>query len=175
MIPFAALLQHSLLYGAILSLVMSGVIFASFFLFPRIWVNSAPADIQQIVGAMTPHDQRVKRIARLLTLIFAFGLIVHSISQLVALGDGKISFSQVALSVFLIIQVFNLVDLLLIDWLLIATIRPSFVVFPGTEHLAGYRDYGFYFVGFLKGIIGSAILSLVVAAITQALLLLAGS
>jgi len=34
-----------------------------------------------------------------------------------------------------------------LDWLIFVTIQPDFVVIPGTEGLAGYKDYGFHFLG----------------------------
>lgn len=166
MLPFSVLLQHSLVYGGLLSLMMSGIIFASFFISPRIWLDSAPADIRQAAGGMSVRDRQAKRVVSLVTMVGVLALISQSIVRLIVLGGGHVSFLDVALSVFLLIQVFNVVDLLLIDWLLIATIRPSFVVFPGTEHLASYRDYGFYFRGFLKGIFGALIVSLVSAGVT---------
>ena len=172
MIPFTVLLKHSLIYGSILSLGMTCIIFATFFICPRIWIDSAPVDIQQAVGQMTLRDQWTKRWVRLVTLAGVFALIGHSIARLIMLGNGRVSFLDVALSVFLIIQVFNIVDLLFIDWLLIATFRPSFVVFPGTEHLTGYRDYGFYFRGFVKGVVGSLIVSVIIASVTSGVMLL---
>jgi hypothetical protein len=39
--------------------------------------------------------------------------------------------------------------------------RAHFVVLPGTEGLAGYKDYGFHFRGFLLGtllILGASVL-----------------
>ena len=57
-----------------------------------------------------------------------------------------------------------MVDLLIIDWLIVATIRPTFIMVPCTEELKGYSDYGFPFRAFLKGLVGSLIASLVIAA-----------
>lgn len=93
-------------------------------------------------------------------------LITLSIVRLIGIGNSQVSFLDVALSIFLITQFFNFVDLLLIDWLVVETIQPSFLRFPGTEHLAGYWGYGFHFRGFLKGVLGSLIASLVIAGIT---------
>jgi len=40
--------------------------------------------------------------------------------------------------------------LLILDWLIFVTIQPSFIVIPGTEGMAGYKDYWFHFqVSFL--------------------------
>ena len=92
MITFSVLLQHSLIYGGLLSLVMSSIIFASFFLCPRIWLDSAPADIRQAAGAMTARDQQAKCVASVVTLIAVIALIGHSIVRLIAFGGGHVSF-----------------------------------------------------------------------------------
>ena len=49
---------------------------------------------------------------------------------------------------------FNLVDLLVMDWLIVCTITPRFLVLPGTEGMAGYKDYRTHPRGF---VIGSAV------------------
>jgi hypothetical protein len=44
----------------------------------------------------------------------------------------------------------SLLSMLILDWLIFVTVQPAFVVIPGTEGLAGYRDYWFHFeVSFL--------------------------
>ena len=53
---------------------------------------------------------------------------------------------------FIAVFVFNLFDLLVLDWLLFCTIQPRMMVLPGTQGMAGYRDYRFHFIGFLKGL-----------------------
>jgi hypothetical protein len=53
-----------------------------------------------------------------------------------------------------VLLVFNAVDLLILDWLVFATLRPRIVVLPGTEGAQGYGDYGFHFRAFLKGLGG---------------------
>jgi hypothetical protein len=166
MLPLSFLFEHSLRYGLLLSIWMSGIIFASLYLCPKIWLGDAPPDIQQAVGPMSPRDQQIKRWLGLVTMGGVVALLVHSIVRLTAQANGHANFFDVALSSFLIIQVFNVVDLVLIDWLVVVTLRPSFVLLPGTEHLAGYRDYGFHFRAFLKGVAGSFLASLGIAAVT---------
>jgi hypothetical protein len=36
-------------------------------------------------------------------------------------------------------QVWNLLDLLLLDWFVLMTLRPRFMILPGTEGMAGYE------------------------------------
>jgi len=62
-------------------------------------------------------------------------------------------------------MVFNVFDLLVLDWLLFCTIQPRFMALPGTEGMAAYGDYGFHAVGFLKG----TVFSLVAGSLTAGL------
>jgi hypothetical protein len=64
-------------------------------------------------------------------------------------------------------MVFNIVDWLLLDWLMFCTLTPRFLVIPGTEGMSAYKDYGFHFRGFLKGCVFSVLAGLVIAAIVS--------
>jgi tetrahydromethanopterin S-methyltransferase subunit B len=66
-------------------------------------------------------------------------------------------------------MVFNLFDLLIADWLVFVKIQPKAIVLPGTEGMAGYKDYAFHFRGFLVGIVFSAVGALVFSLIALAL------
>ena len=94
------------------------------------------------------------------------GVIAFSIIQLYA-SLGKVTFWQVSLHIFTIVTVWNLVDLLLIDWLLLGVIQPAFIFMPGTEGLKGYKDFGFHLRGFFKGLAGSIVGSLLIGGITM--------
>jgi hypothetical protein len=59
--------------------------------------------------------------------------------------------------------VFNLFDLIILDWLFFCTIQPRAMVLPGTEGMVAYRDYRFHFIGFLKGLGFTLVGSLIVA------------
>ena len=168
MLPLSSLLQHSLIYGAILSVFMSAIILGSLYLNPEIWLDDAPRDLRERVGPMSERAKRQRRLLGIPTFVFVIGLLIHSIVRLFQIGGGALSFEAVFLSTFMIVQVFNLVDLLIIDWLIVATIRPRFVIVRGTEDLKGYSDYGFHFRAFLKGLVGSLIASLLIAALAVA-------
>lgn len=163
MLPFYQLLAHSLTSGLILSVAMTALILVTLYWRPMIWVGDAPADVQAAAGPMSEVDRHAKRVAGIVTLGLLLGIVAMSLVRLGQVKGGALTFTEVALSTFIVFMVFNLVDLLLIDWLLVATVRPRFVVLPGTEQLAGYGDYGFYFRGFLKGIVGGVVLSVLVA------------
>ena len=47
MLPITAILSHSLLYGAILSLLLSALIVATLLRRPMIWINDAPPELRR--------------------------------------------------------------------------------------------------------------------------------
>lgn len=151
---------------------MSAVIFTTLYFCPQIWIDDAPADIRRAVGPLNPSARRIKRLVGIPTMFGVAAVLIYSIVQLIGLGNGSVGFSDVAVSVFLIVQVFNLVDLIIIDWLFLVFIRSSSLVVPGTEMHQGYQAYVFHFRGFLKGIAGSLVASMVIAGVTMALLAL---
>lgn len=165
MIALSLLLEHSLRYGVILSVVMSLVILISLYLRPQIWIDDAPADIRAAAGPISASDRRLRMSIGIPTLLFVVGLLAHALLRLAQRQGGALTFFDATFSTFLIIQTFNLVDLLIIDWLIVVALRPSFIFLPGTEHLPGYNDYRFHFHAFLKGVLGSLIASPLIAGI----------
>lgn len=84
--------------------------------------------------------------------LFALRAQINAVPFLPALA-----FSAIALLLF------NLYDLIVLDWLFFCTIQPRAMVLPGTAGMAGYGDYRFHFTGFLKGLGFTLVGSLVIA------------
>jgi hypothetical protein len=97
------------------------------------------------------------------------GVTGWSVIRLAEIAGPALNFWHIALSVFIIWTVFNVVDLLILDWLFFVTLQPNGIVLPGTEGMAGYKDYGFHLRGSLKGQVGIAIVSLIFAALAMPL------
>jgi hypothetical protein len=74
-------------------------------------------------------------------------------------------FLEAAVTSFGVVFLFNLIDWLLLDWLIFCTITPPFVVLPGTAGMSGYKDYGMHVRGFLVGSVLSAVIGIAVATI----------
>ena len=60
-------------------------------------------------------------------------------------NGGELSFLTAFVHSALLLFSFAVWDLLVLDWLVFVTIQPDFVVIPGTEGLASYKDYWFHF------------------------------
>ena len=65
---------------------------------------------------------------------------------------------------FGLLFIFNLVDLLLLDWLILCWMEPWWVILPGTEHIVLPKQYFHHFEGFLLGTAGLAFVSFAIAA-----------
>jgi len=159
------ILRHSLLYGVVLSVLSSAVLLISAYLNPESMVDDYPADIRARHGEMSEKARRHKRLVGIPFGVVLIGILVVSIITLRNVTGGELTFAAVFINVAVILILFNLVDLLIIDWLIFNTIQPHFIVLPGTEGMAGYRDYGFHFRAFLKGTAGSLIVSAVITGI----------
>ena len=97
--------------------------------------------------------------------MIVFGVPLLSILRLDQMVAGVPSFLEVFVNIFTLFLVFNIVDLLILDWLIFCAITPRFIVLPGTEGMAGYKDYGFHFRGFLIGCVICLVSGLVFAGI----------
>jgi len=129
---------------------------------PDMWVSKYPPDIQQKYGPMSPRSARLR--PYIAVLVFMTALLVPLLG-LFALraAVGEVSFIVAFAFSSVTLLVFNLFDLLLLDWLLFCTVQPKLMVLPGTQGMPGYKDYRFHFIGFLKGLIFCVVGSLFIA------------
>lgn len=160
-------LPRMLLDGLILSLLATLIIGVSIWINPRLWLQDYPKDIQALVP---PKTEKEKKQTSLIGIPFlATLLLVPFLStwMLKQANNGEISFPVLFANAFGVFWIGNLWDLLVVDWLIGCTFTPKFIIFPGTEGAAGYKDYAFHFRGFLIGTVISVIIGLVVAGIVS--------
>ncbi|MBN1977530.1 MAG: L-2-amino-thiazoline-4-carboxylic acid hydrolase [Anaerolineae bacterium] len=135
--------------GTIMNVLLTIIVYGSIYVNPLMWVSDYPPDIQEAVGPVdVPIAQKL--IVGVLLLCIVVGVPLHSNAKLRQQNNGKLSFPAAFANSALIAFSFAVWDLLILDWLIFVTIQPDFVVIPGTEGLAGYKDYWFHFeVSFL--------------------------
>ncbi len=163
-----------LLYGAVMSGLLMVVMAISVIVNPAIWVGDYPPDIKEKFG---PPDARTQRQKRLLVIPFfgiMLGMIVLTVIRVGQLSGGAPGFFTLWAAIFALLMTFNLIDWLILDWLVFVTLRPAIIVLPGTEGMAGYRDYGSHFRAFLKGTVGSLIGSAAIAGVAALVYMLVG-
>ena len=150
-------LTRTIIHGAVLSLITSAFITITLYFVPRIWLQDYPQDIQDKVPPKTAQEKKLSLLLGIPFLILLFVVPFVSTLMLKRQSPHGLSFFHALINAFGIVFIFNLVDWLLLDWLIFCTITPQFVVIPGTEGAEGYKDYGFHFRGFLIGTVFSAI------------------
>jgi len=143
-------ISHTLLHGLALSLIASLYIIVTFKIDPRIWLQDYPQSIQDL---LPPKDDREKRLSLILGIPFLLLLFGVPLVSTILLRNHNPDFSyfSLVLNAFGVAFFFNVVDWLVLDWLMFCTITPAFIVLPGSEGSPGYQDYKYHFRGFLIG------------------------
>jgi len=150
-----------LLHGAILAGLASLLLMSAVVYNPRFAQRGLPGDIKEKVPPLTKGERRRALFFAIPFFVLIFGGPFLSGLSIAIQAHGTISFIEIAIHVFGVGLVFNLVDLVLLDWLIYCTITPRFVVIPGTEGMAGYKDYLFHLRAHVRGTGLQVILTLV--------------
>jgi hypothetical protein len=168
MADWIPLISQALVFGLVLSLVLTILMVISGRVALDMFVGDYPPDIKQKYGSMSP---RAARLRPYVAIVFFLTTLVIPIIGLFTLRSRllAIPFAPAFVFSFIALLVFNTFDLIILDWLFFCTIQPRSMVLPGTEGMAGYRNYRFHFIGFLKGLGFSSVGGLLIAGIWIAL------
>jgi hypothetical protein len=163
-----SLVYNILLHGTIFAVLLTAYLLAVMMkLSPRIWGFSDYP--KEITDAVPPQTKRERQIGALLVvpfLLLGMGFPLVSTIMLESTYVGTIPLLDAFLNVFGIMMFGNFADLVILDWLIVGTITPDFVVIPGTEHMKEkeYKDFRiFHAKGHVWGTIGMAVISLAMA------------
>ena len=167
--PLWAIISHALIYGVILSAVLFPLTMGLVWINPEIMLKDYPPDIQAKYGPMSDRSKRQRIPVAIFFVAVLFGIITQSFTGVRTNTGDDIPFLAAFVHLFVMFSIFNLLDWLVLDWLIVVTIRPRFMILPGTEGLAGYADYGFHFRGFVIVSVITFFTSLLVAGVVAAL------
>lgn len=160
------ILPPIIIYGLLASLLLSAVILTMVRINPRLMLRSYPKDVK---AAVPPATEREKRQTLLWAIPFWIVLLGFPTTAALTVKAANQGFLLVFLCAFGVMSLTNLVDWLILDWLIFCTITPKFAILPGTEGLAGYKNYAMHFRGFVIGTALSAIVSLIIAGMVSLL------
>ncbi|WP_448701202.1 hypothetical protein ACFGVR_03660 [Mucilaginibacter sp. AW1-3] len=153
----ATILIQSLIYCGLLTAVLAVMSFGN----PRVMLQKYPPEIQKAVAPKTETEKKQTLIYSLPFLLVIVGypitstwFICHQLHP---------TFAQVFVYIWILTSAFNLYDLLILDWLIFCTITPRFIIIKGSEGNQGYKNYRFHFTGFLKGIVITFVLSVILS------------
>ncbi|MCR5227513.1 MAG: hypothetical protein K6E27_09905 [Eubacterium sp.] len=138
--------------------------------FPWQMMHDYPEDIQKAATLSEPTDRQNKN-AKLFGLIGSLVIFASLIAfGLVQFYQKDFSFLAILIHIFIIGMTWNVIDLLVMDWLIICIITPKWVVIEGTEGCKGYKDYLYHFKGFLIGCVYTTIMALIISGVDYLLL-----
>lgn len=162
MLDWQILFYDALLYGLVLSAILTILTVISGAIALDMFVEDYPPDIKQKYGPMSTRAARLRPFIAALLFITVLGIPIVGLFGLQA-KFLTVPFLSAVVFASIAILVFNVFDLLILDWLFFCTIQPRSMVLPGTEGMAGYRDYRFHFIGFLKGLRFNGVVGLLIA------------
>jgi len=160
-------LDRILLHGGVLSVLGSLILMGAVYFNPRFARHDLPKDIRDA----TPPLSKAENLQALAFMIpfLALVVLIPFFSGLTLEGPagGRASFLALFLDIFGVIFVFNLVDFLILDCLIYCTITPRFVIIPGTDGFAGYKDYAHQARAHVRGTLLQAVLALLLAGLVN--------
>ena len=163
------IISNALVFGVVLGSILFATILVVVRINPEIMLRGYPPDVQAEHGPMSDRSHRQKLLVTILVLAEMIGVIVASLAPILDDAHAAGLFPTMFVHFFVMFSVFNVLDWLVLDWLIVVGLRPSFLILPGTQGMAGYRDYAFHFRGFLIGIPITLAASLVLAALVTLL------
>lgn len=153
-----------LLDGSLIAVLFVGLLLGLGRFNPRYFLSkkNIPPDIYAAVPPRTTEESRKGAFLILPVLLLMLAGPVWS--GYVFAQAGGVSFGWLVAHVYLVLLFPFLGDLLIVDWLVMNTITPKWVVYPGTEGFAGYKDYMFHLRAHIRGVFVMVVMALFISA-----------
>ena len=164
------MIQVALVEGLIWSILWIIYVYILVTKFPWEMLHDYPEDIQKASTLPEPSAEQKKK-ARTFSVLFSIVLLgILIIFGVLQYSGVKTSFLNLVLFTFIIAMIWNVVDLIVMDWIIICKLTAKWVIIEGTEGCKGYKDYMYHFKGFLIGCVYSAIMALIISGIDYLIL-----
>ena len=161
-----SVLLHGSVFAILLTLLLLGIMRG---LNPRVWAFSDyPKEITDHVEPQTSRERKIGVYTGIPFFILFIGFPLISTMMLEGLYGGTIPLLDAFLNIFGIVMFGNLADFVILDYLIVGTITPDWVIIPGTEHMRDkeYKEFrGFHAKGHARALIPLTLLSLIFAAL----------
>jgi hypothetical protein len=160
-----------LIDGGLLAVVMLLFLLGMLCLNPRLFLNKGdcPPDVLAAVPPKTPQEKKLAALLGVPFILIMFGVPLASTMVVNVRAHAGASFWQLSAHALGVMAIPFFVDLLILDWLLVCTFTPRFVVIPGTEGFAGYKDYGFHLRAHARAAVPLVVAAAVIAVLARAI------
>lgn len=150
--------------GSLLCAIATVCIVGSQLVNARLWLKSYPKPIQNAVPPRTNAEKCFKLISGIPFMLALIGLPIIAALIYRRTVNPDPGFFQYFLILFSTSFMFNVYDLLVLDWLIFCFITPAYQVIEGSEHLMKeYKNYSFHLKGFYMGSLMGIVYSLLAA------------
>jgi hypothetical protein len=160
---------YILQYGIVFSVGFALIVLGALYLNPRIMLSSYPKEVQAQLPPLSPSEKKQQTFLGILVWGYALMGLFYANARLAA-GGGQAAFGPLFLNTYLVFEVVNLFDLLVIDYLVLLVLKPPSLFIPGTLALGQEHGFSFHFKGFLKGSVLGVVISAVIALISLVVL-----
>jgi len=158
-------IRESLAIGMVLSTVLTIMIVVSLMINKEMWLQDYPPDVKAKWG---PISEKAKRQHSVFAISF-FGVLIGAMAcdviRLELVLGTPPSFLAIFASIVIVFAFFNLVDAVIIDWLILLVLWPGLGVLPGTDGMAGYKDARRWTINLLKGFALAPLAGILVAGV----------
>lgn len=166
---WGSLISYSITIGLGLSTVMAVLIIISLLINREMWLQDYPPDVKKAWGPMSDIARRQRAVFALIFFGAIIGVMVFAVVRLADVLGAPPSFLAVFACAAIIFAIFNVVDAIVIDWLILMVLWPGLAILPGTEGLPGYRDMRLWTANFAKGFVAAILVGLLTGGVTSLL------
>ena len=159
------MIANALICGMIWSVLWILYVYMLLKCFPWEMVHEYPEDIREKTTLQEPTELQKKQTKLYGGMASIALFLILALFPVIYYRSTPEAFLQVLLYTWIIAFTWNVMDLFIMDWLLVCTITPDWLVLPGTKGCKGYKDYRFHFIGFLQGCIYISLTALIMAGI----------
>jgi len=143
-VVWSTVLLISVLYSLILFAAFSGLLVVGGLISNDAMLHDYPPAIQERHGPKTPRGARTTMGLSIVTVLLLIGASIAGVAVLRDQLGGDIGFWPAFVFGTVAFFVFNLLDLLVLDWWLFCRVQPRFLVPESTRGMAEYRDFSFH-------------------------------
>lgn len=153
--------------GALFSVAASTYLLVLLRLNCRLFLRHYPDELRKIVPPKSKHERQMSVLLGVPFVLLLLGFPYVSTMRWQSASQGRSSFWELSAHAFGVLFLFNLVDLLILDWLIVCWYAPDWTILPGTEHVAPAHPYFHHFRGFVIGTGGLILVALAIAALVN--------
>ena len=135
------LLTRILFDGGILTAIVGVVLVGMLYFNPRIALSDYPTDVKAAVPPRTKAELQMGILISIPLLLVFVALPLYSVLLVKQQSGGILTYGIAFVTIFGEYFLASMFDLLVLDLWMFYTWTPKFLVLPGTEGMAGYKDY----------------------------------